>query len=84
MNHERQWTLKSLSFLNSVVEISFIKTYMVGRDKGRKPCTETKPKGLKENTILVLEKTVGAKDARDINSTASKGTTKPSSGIKER
>lgn len=40
-----------------------------------------KAKRLKEDTILVLEKSVGAKDARDINSIASKGTTKPSSGI---
>lgn len=38
---------------------------MVGRGNRRKPCTETKPKGLKEDTILVLEKTVEAKDARE-------------------
>ena len=37
---------------------------MVGREKGRKTCTETKPKRLKDDTVLMLERAVVGKNAK--------------------
>lgn len=48
-----------------MLEISFIKTHMVGREKGRKSFSETKPKVLKDDTVLVLGK-MGGKNARKL------------------
>lgn len=37
---------------------------MSGREKGRKSCTERKPRALKDDTVLMSERSVEGKNAK--------------------
>lgn len=69
-----------IEILNSKLEISFIETHIIGMETGKNIFTETKPKKLKDDTI-VLEKKCERKEFQElyrINSIASKVIIKPS------
>lgn len=70
-----------IEILNPTLEISFIETHIIGRETGKKTSTETKPKRLKDDTVMLLGKKCERKEYQElyhINSIASKVIIKPS------